>query len=103
MTWTTANMHMQFMHVPQEPHTNWDGIFLCILPYLNISDFSCLRNVLFPCSLSHKGPAENARPVKAGSYNLYYHLYVYNESWKQNVISIVYNVSIYTVTPLILL
>ena len=31
------------MYVPQEPHTNREGIFLCILLYLNISDFSWFR------------------------------------------------------------
>ena len=30
------------MHATRKPHTNGDEIFLCILPYLNISDFSWL-------------------------------------------------------------
>ena len=34
---------MQSKHVPREPHTNWDGISLCVLPYLNISDFLWLK------------------------------------------------------------
>ena len=44
-------------HVSREPHTHRDGIFLCILPHLNISDFSwwlkvfcllryCIRDLL---------------------------------------------------------
>ena len=36
--WLEPPSNVQSRHVPQEPHTNWDGIF-CILPYLNISDF----------------------------------------------------------------
>ena len=41
VTWTPSNV--QSRHTPWEPHTNQDGIFLCILPYLNISDFSWLK------------------------------------------------------------
>ena len=39
VTWTPGNMLSR--HAPREPHTNQDGSFLCILPYLiiNISDF----------------------------------------------------------------
>ena len=46
---------MQSRHAPWEPHTNWGGIFLCILPFLNTSDFLWLRDVQFliPCSLFH--------------------------------------------------
>ena len=28
---------------PQEPHTNWDGFFIYILPYLTITDFLCIQ------------------------------------------------------------
>ena len=35
--------HAQTRHTPREPHTNRDGISLCILPYLNISDFLCFK------------------------------------------------------------
>ena len=41
MTWAPGNM--QSRHAPQEPCINQDGIFFCILPYLNISDFSWLK------------------------------------------------------------
>ena len=41
-TWT-PKQHIQSRHVPQEPHTNQDGTSLCILPYLNISDFLWLE------------------------------------------------------------
>ena len=41
VTWTPSNV--QSRHMPRELHTNQDGIFLCILPYLNISDFSLFR------------------------------------------------------------
>ena len=40
VTWTPSNV--QSRHKPRELHTNQDGIFLCILLYLNISDFSWL-------------------------------------------------------------
>ena len=46
---------MQSRHAPQEPHTNQDEISLCVLPLL-------------------KGPAEKAKPIKAGIHYLYYHL-----------------------------
>ena len=45
VTWTPNNT--QSRHVLWEPHTNQDGIFFCVLPYLNISDFSWLK-VYFP-------------------------------------------------------
>ena len=32
VTQTPGNM--QSRHASREPHTNWDGIFLCVLPYL---------------------------------------------------------------------
>ena len=38
--------NMQSQHVPWEPHTNRGRIFFCILPCLNICDFSWL-NVYF--------------------------------------------------------
>ena len=44
VTWTPGNM--QSRHALWEPHTNRGGTFFCILPYLNIRDFSWL-NVYF--------------------------------------------------------
>ena len=41
VTWTSSNV--QSRHVLQEPHTNRNGIFLSILPYLHIGDFSWFR------------------------------------------------------------
>ena len=38
VSWIPSNVLSR--HVPLEPPTNQGGIFLCILPYLNISDFS---------------------------------------------------------------
>ena len=35
--------NIQSRHMPREPHTNQDGTSLCILPYLNISDFLWLE------------------------------------------------------------
>ena len=43
-TWTwTPKQHIQSRHVPREPQTKQDGTSLCILPYLNISDFLWLE------------------------------------------------------------
>ena len=51
VTWTPSNVLS--WHMPQEPHTNWDRTFLCILPYLNISDFSCWLKVYSLYTLHH--------------------------------------------------
>ena len=41
--------NLQSRYVPWEPHTNWDGIFLCILPYLNIIEFLLLHMCQWSC------------------------------------------------------
>ena len=45
MTWPPGNM--QYIGMRHGSHTNWSENIFCILPYLNISDFLCLK-VLFP-------------------------------------------------------
>ena len=75
MTWTPGNT--QSRHVPWEPHTNRDEIFLCILPYLNISDFLWLKAVHYPTrdllrrlGLLKQGVTRLAyRPDKSGSHS----------------------------------
>ena len=41
---TSTPSNVQSRHTPREPHTNWDRNFLCVLPYLNISDSSWLKD-----------------------------------------------------------
>ena len=40
---TSTPGNMQSRHAPWEPNTSRGEIFFCILPYLNISDFSWLK------------------------------------------------------------
>ena len=71
MTSPQATCGLDMLH--GKPYTNQNEIFFCIL-YLKISDFSWLK-ILFPVHYPTKlGPAKKAKPVKAGSHNLHYHI-----------------------------
>ena len=53
VTSTPGNVQSRYTHHRSHIAIDWDGIFLCILriPYLNISDFLWLRDVLLFCLL----------------------------------------------------
>ena len=79
VTWTPNNV--QSRHEPQEPHTtNQDGSFLCVLPYLNISDFSWFRRFVFRFPI----PPGTCKEAKAVCENhwfklqiVYIYIYIY--------------------------
>ena len=67
VTWTPGNV--QSRYAPQEPHTNWDGIFLCILLYLIISDFLWLKVTGFLVKIGKKIiPMNNQIIMNTSSY-----------------------------------
>ena len=52
MTWTPGNMYSG--HVPREPHTSWDGIFICTYaPILKYQWLLMVKGSLFPTILSY--------------------------------------------------
>ena len=52
MTWTPGNMYSG--HVPREPHTSWDGTFICTYaPILKYQWLLVVKGSLFPTILSY--------------------------------------------------
>ena len=67
VTWTPSNV--QSSHAPWDPHINWDGIFLCILLCLNVSDFSWLKVTSFLVKIGRKIiPMNNQIIMNTSSY-----------------------------------
>ena len=67
---TSTSSNLQSRHMPREPHTNWDGIFLCVLPYLTINDFSWFRSFVFWFTIP-PGTCKEVEACRAGSHNLH--------------------------------